>query len=116
MEHHVLSGEVSIGDLLSTLDVENFDNLKDRYNWLLDFRQAKLNATADELRQLGFKLREHRQNNTEDRVCKMAALAKDDVTYGLLRVFIVYASCEKSNLHVCRSESEARSFLDLDAA
>ena len=112
MEHHILSGDITISELLRAIGLDLSKNHEGRVKWLLDFRTAKLHATAEEVRQLGNQLKEHREKNHPDCNCKFAAIAEDDVTFGLLRIFIVYADSENADLFVCREENEAMSWLD----
>ncbi len=116
MEHHILQGDLSIADLLSAMGLNNLDRIGKKVDWLIDLRQAKLCASPDELRKLGAQIKELREKNLSDGICRMVALAEDDVTFGLLRIFIVYAESTNCRLHVCRCEGEAQSFLSAECA
>ncbi len=111
MEHHILQGDLSLSEILTTIGLENIEDLGQELDWLIDLRQAKLLASPAEIRDLGTKIKAKREKSLTKGECRMVALAEDDVTFGLLRIFIVYAESENARLHVCRSEPEARSFL-----
>lgn len=114
MEHHILFGDLSLKRLLVELDLREPENFSGKFRWLLDLRQATLTASADEVRMLGQFTKEFRRQNPVKEKYKMAAVAEDDVTYGLFRMFMVYAEDDSCELYISRSKPEALEWLDGD--
>lgn len=115
MEYHTLSGDLTISDILSALGLDDLSDFENRNSWLVDFADARVNASPAEVRQQAIRLRDYQQKHKPDQRFLLAAAAEDDVTFGLLRIFVVYAECSNSRFHVCRDFQEAKTWMERSA-
>jgi hypothetical protein len=104
-------GTIGAEDFLkAVLDIESSDGYKPSMNRLFDYRFAGTNfGTSDVVSLSGWAHTRGYANQHR----KVAHLAEDDATFGLLRVLIAHSSGFSSNLLVTRDPEEACNWVGL---
>ena len=107
-----LPGRVGLARLLQSLTVADPRSGIDRRSWMLDFSQAELDLSIQEVVRLAATVGEYRQASPcAGDVCKVAVLVDNDSSYGVGRMLQAYADVGDIELHVTRSAEDAQQFL-----